>query len=112
MGLFNQEQLEDFIKQIKEIITNYERLLANNPNLENADEVKSLIKSQKKSLLDYQEQLNVINEVGRPASVVTKKVSLTLPEEYWDWLDEKSDGNHSKFLREIIGEIIEGKNNK
>ena len=40
--------------------------------------------------------------VGRPSVGVTKKVSLTLSEENWDWLDEKAEGNRSKFLREIV----------
>lgn len=42
------------------------------------------------------------NPVGRPSVGVTKKVSLTLPEEEWNWLDEKAEGNRSKFLREIV----------
>lgn len=42
------------------------------------------------------------NPVGRPSVGVTKKVSLTLSEENWKWLDEKADGNRSKFLREIV----------
>lgn len=106
MGIFNQEQLEGLISQIKEVIANAEMLLSKNPNLENADDVKSLIKSQKKSLAEYQGQLNELNEVGRPAIGVTKKVSLTLPETYWDWLDEKADGNRSKFLREVVGKAL------
>lgn len=40
--------------------------------------------------------------VGRPSVGVTKKVSLTLSKENWDWLDEKAEGNRSKFLREIV----------
>lgn len=42
------------------------------------------------------------NEVGRPAIGVTKKVSLTLSENDWEWLDEKAEGNRSEFLRETI----------
>ena len=40
--------------------------------------------------------------VGRPAIGVTKKVSLTLSEDNWEWLDEKAEGNRSKFLREVV----------
>lgn len=40
--------------------------------------------------------------VGRPSVGVTKKVSLTLSEENWEWLDEKAEGNRSKFLREVV----------
>lgn len=43
-----------------------------------------------------------LGRVGRPAIGVTKKVSLTLSEDNWDWLDEKAEGNRSKFLREIV----------
>lgn len=43
-----------------------------------------------------------LNKVGRPSLGVTKKVSLTLSEDNWEWLDEKADGNRSKFLREIV----------
>lgn len=43
-----------------------------------------------------------LNKVGRPSLGVTKKVSLTLSEENWQWLDEKAQGNRSKFLREAV----------
>jgi len=43
-----------------------------------------------------------LGKVGRPAIGITKKVSLTLSEETWEWLDEKAEGNRSKFLREIV----------
>ena len=43
-----------------------------------------------------------LNKVGRPSLGVTKKVSLTLSEENWEWLDEKAEGNRSKFLRETV----------
>lgn len=42
------------------------------------------------------------NPVGRPAVGVTRKVSLTLPEEEWEWLDEKAQGNRSQFLRHLV----------
>ncbi|CAM3298855.1 DUF2239 domain-containing protein [Filibacter tadaridae] len=106
MGLFSQETIEGFIKQTKEVIANLERVLALNPNIENADDVRSMLEYQKKLLAEYQERLDAMNEVGRPAIGVTKKVSLTLPESYWDWLDEKADGNRSKFLREVIENAI------
>ncbi|HJB22719.1 MAG TPA: hypothetical protein H9946_01080 [Candidatus Jeotgalibaca pullicola] len=44
------------------------------------------------------------NPVGRPAVGVTKKVSLTLPENEWDWFDENAKGNRSQFLRHLIWE--------
>lgn len=34
---------------------------------------------------------------------VTKKASLTLPEETWEWFDEKAAGNRSELLRYLIG---------
>lgn len=42
--------------------------------------------------------------VGRPSLGITKKVSLTLPEEDWERLDEKANGNRSKFLREVVSQ--------
>jgi hypothetical protein len=39
---------------------------------------------------------------GRPSLGVTKKVSLTLPEDYWEWIDEKASGNRSELLRYLI----------
>lgn len=42
--------------------------------------------------------------VGRPTLGITKKVSITLPEEMWEWFDEKADGNRSDLLRYLIAE--------
>lgn len=44
------------------------------------------------------------NKVGRPSLGVTKKVSLTLPEEDWAWIDEQAEGNRSQLLRYLIRE--------
>lgn len=43
-----------------------------------------------------------LNKVGRPPLGVTKKISLTLSEDMWEWLDERSQGNRSKYLRSLI----------
>ena len=43
-----------------------------------------------------------LGKVGRPAIGVTKKVSVTLNQSDWDWLDEKAEGNRSKFIREVL----------
>lgn len=40
--------------------------------------------------------------VGRPSLGVTKKVSLTLSEDDWEWLDKKADGNRSNFIRQAV----------
>lgn len=40
--------------------------------------------------------------VGRPTKGITKKISLTMPEEHWKWLDEKAEGNRSEFLRQVV----------
>lgn len=40
--------------------------------------------------------------IGRPSLGVTKKISVTLPEEIWDWLDQEAEGNRSSFIRELI----------
>jgi len=43
-----------------------------------------------------------LNSIGRPMIGVTRKVSITLPENIWEWFDEESGDNRSKFLREMI----------
>lgn len=43
-------------------------------------------------------------KAGRPSLGVTKKVSLTLSEEDWEWMDEKAKGNRSQLLRYFIGQ--------
>lgn len=44
------------------------------------------------------------NPVGRPSVGVTKKVSLTLPENEWEWFEKKAQGNRSQFLRHLVWE--------
>lgn len=46
------------------------------------------------------------NPVGRPPVGVTKKVSLTLSEQNWEWLDEKAEGNRSHFLRKVVSNAL------
>ena len=43
-----------------------------------------------------------LGKVGRPSLGITKKVSLTLDQDTWDWLDKKAEGNRSQFLRETV----------
>lgn len=43
-------------------------------------------------------------KVGRPSLGVTKKVSLTLSEEDWQWIDEQAEGNRSQLFRYLIGQ--------
>ncbi|HWL23346.1 MAG TPA: hypothetical protein VNR38_06290 [Ureibacillus sp.] len=40
--------------------------------------------------------------VGRPSIGITKKVSLTLDEEDWNWFDTKAKGNRSQYLRSLV----------
>jgi len=42
--------------------------------------------------------------VGRPSLGITQKISLTLSEEDWTWLDEQAKGNRSQLLRYLIGQ--------
>lgn len=42
--------------------------------------------------------------VGRPREGITKKISLTLPEDEWKWFDEQAKGNRSQFLRHLVWE--------
>lgn len=48
--------------------------------------------------------------LGRPSIGITRKVSLTLPEEDWKWFDEMADGNSSQFLRTLAIDKKEGEN--
>lgn len=41
---------------------------------------------------------------GRPSLGITQKISLTLSEEDWAWLDEQAKGNRSQLLRYLIGQ--------
>lgn len=41
---------------------------------------------------------------GRPPIGITRKVSLTLSEEEWNWFDEQANGNRSQYLRKLISE--------
>lgn len=45
-----------------------------------------------------------LGKIGRPSLGITKKVSLTLPEDEWSWLDDQANGNRSQFLRHLIWE--------
>lgn len=39
---------------------------------------------------------------GRPSLGLTKKISLTLPKETWEWFDEAAEGNRSELLRRLV----------
>lgn len=105
--LYNKEQLESFIGTLRDNIAMAEMLLAKNPGMDNAKNVEKILDQQKKSLERYIDQLNNSNQVGRPPIGVTKKVSLTLTNEEWDWLEENENGNRSRFLRGIVQKEIE-----
>lgn len=45
-----------------------------------------------------------IGKVGRPSMGTTKKVSLTLSDDDWDWFDDQAKGNRSQFLRYLIAQ--------
>lgn len=69
-------------------------------------EAQEQIKIYKQSFPHEQFFVHELNSVGRPSVGITKKVSLTLPEEYWDWLDQEAKGNRSAFLRQIITDAL------
>lgn len=49
--------------------------------------------------------------VGRPSIGVTKKVSITLPDDVWDLIDSRFD-NRSAFFRNLVNkELINSKDN-
>lgn len=47
-----------------------------------------------------------MNTVGRPSIGVTKRVSLTLPEQLWDWVDQEAKGNRSAYLRQVVTDAL------
>src|SRR5699024_1587269 len=96
--MHTREQLEAMIPTLKDNVSLAKSLLEKNPNDEN---LKITLESQRKTLNEYLQRLENI-KVGRPAIGITKKVSLTLSEDNWEWLDEKAEGNRSGFLREIV----------
>lgn len=40
--------------------------------------------------------------IGRPSLGITKKVSITLTEEDWKWLESKAQDNNSQFFRKLV----------
>lgn len=96
--MHTREQLEAIIPTLKDNVSLAKSLLEKNPNDER---LKITLDSQRKTLNEYLQRLENI-KVGRPAIGITRKVSLTLSEDNWEWLDEKAEGNRSKFLREIV----------
>lgn len=65
-------------------------------------EAEKQIEIYKQSFRDQNFFVHELNSVGRPAIGITKKVSLTLPENEWAWFEEKADGNRSQFLRRLV----------
>ena len=51
---------------------------------------------------------NLKNPIGRKKLGITKKVSLTLNKNVWEWIDVRSKGNKSSFLRSVITDYEEG----
>lgn len=53
------------------------------------------------------------NKMGRPSLGITKKVSITLPPESWEWIDETVEYGHassrSDFFRQVVQHAKEGK---
>lgn len=75
-------------------------------NCDSTHDVIDFVAGNKKIILCASCRVKLVNgelgKVGRPAIGVTKKVSLTLSQENWDWLDEKAKGNRSRFLRKVV----------
>lgn len=96
--MYTKEQLEAIIPTLKENVSLAKSLLERNPN---NNDLKDTLDSQQNTLNEYLQRLENI-KVGRPAIGITKKVSLTLSEDNWEWLDQKAKGNRSKFLRDMV----------
>lgn len=72
--------------------------------LELFNRVKSALVSQLAELRSQKEK-----SVGRPSLGLTKKVSLTLPEESWERVSEKAAvyGSQSAYLRSLVEESLD-----
>lgn len=69
---------------------------------ETRDEAEAALRELEISLPKGLFSVVELNKVGRPSLGITKKISVTLSEENWEWLDEKAAGNRSKFVRQTI----------
>ncbi|WP_028595405.1 hypothetical protein [Paenibacillus assamensis] len=49
--------------------------------------------------IDCRSKFLIKAEMGRPPIGITRKISLTLAQEDWDWLDK---GNRSKTIRTLV----------
>lgn len=101
------KELEEYRNRIKE----YKKELE-------TTEISALIPFLKDSIKHCEEMISVIlkyenkkKEIGRPSLGVTKKVSLTLPEELWNELDRQQDlkdiSSRSALLRQVIESYLE-----
>lgn len=79
----------------------------------NGKEVEYETKAEAEEILEFykksfKDQVFFVHEItmGRPPIGITKKVSLTLTENDWEWLDQKAEGNRSKFLRETVANAL------
>lgn len=63
---------------------------------EEAEEVREYMQSSFKGQKLYVEEI----KVGRPSLGLTKKVSITLPEEDWEWIDQQ--GSRSETFRKLV----------
>jgi hypothetical protein len=65
-------------------------------------------------IIKYRLMFKTNNKVGRPSLGVTKKVSITLPEEIWTHLEETSSKNKFKtksaYLRNLVIKDYENTN--
>lgn len=83
-------------------------------NCGGANDVVDFVAGNEKLILCVDCRVKLVNgqlgKVGRPSLGVTKKVSLTLPEEEWNWFDEQAKGNRSQFLRQLVWEAQSSEN--
>lgn len=55
--------------------------------------------------VNSEEETETQNKMGRPSLGVTKKVSITLPEDVWELIEDRFD-NKSAFFRSLVDKEI------
>lgn len=66
---------------------------------ETREEAEGARESMQSSFKDQKLYVEEI-KIGRPSLGLTKKVSITLPEDDWDWIDQQ--GSRSETFRKLV----------
>jgi hypothetical protein len=103
----SNQEIEVRIHELSKKIESLENTLATDPTVDSKIYHESIKAHQ--DMIDFLE--SQIKVTGRPSIGVTKKVSITLPEEMWDKLEfaklTSGSSSMSELLRKIINAAID-----